>query len=86
MKIVPCQVIKPLPAFFATAAAAFLLPVFFAALVDFIRCTVRAMHSVAPTFLSNVFLTFVFVYEVVEAAEDRVKLELYPILKTQYEP
>ena len=58
----------------------------FAALVDFVGCTVWALNSVGPTFLFNDFVIIVFVYEVVEAAEDRVKLELYPILKTQYEP
>lgn len=67
MKSVPsCH--QTAPAFFATVAAAFLLSVVLAALVDFVGRTVRAMHAVGPMFLSNVFVTFVFVYEVVEAA------------------
>ena len=38
-----------------------------AALVDFVGRTVRASYPVKPMFMSDFFVTFVFVYKVIEA-------------------
>ena len=65
------QVIKPFPTFFATITAALLLPMVLAALVDFVGRTVRTSYPVEPMFLSDFFVTFVFVYKVIEAAHGR---------------
>jgi hypothetical protein len=64
------QVIKPFP-FFVTITAAFLLSMVIAALVDFVGRTGRASYSVEPMFMSDFFVTFVFVYNL------RVKSSLH---------
>jgi hypothetical protein len=64
----PRQIVEPPPAVLAGVAAAFLLPMVLAALVDLVGRAARATHPAGPTFLSDLLVAFVFVYQVVEAA------------------
>ncbi len=38
-----------------------------AALVDFVGCAVQTSYPVKPMFMSDFIVTFVFVYQVIEA-------------------
>ena len=62
------QIVKPPPAFVACVAAAFLLSMVFAALVDLVGRAMRAMYPVGPASPPDFVVTFAFIDEVVEAA------------------
>ena len=64
----PGEVVKPFSTVLAGVASAFLLPVVATALGDFIGRTTWTTHPVGPADLSDFFVTFSFIDEVVEAA------------------